>query len=61
MAILVTFPDGTNQLIPKAVRVDQTNYHEGTYDFYGEGEALLEQIDMSSGITWEVIEEPKED
>jgi hypothetical protein len=61
MTMLITYPDGSTALIPKAVRVDQTNYHEGMYDFYDEsGMVLLRQIDMSSGIKWELVAEPDE-
>jgi hypothetical protein len=58
MAMLITYPDGSTELIPKAVRVDETNYHEGMYDFYDEsGMVLLRQIDMGSGIKWELVDE----
>ncbi len=51
MAMLITYPDGSTELIPQAVRVDETNYHEGMYDFYdASGMALLRQLDMGSGI-----------
>ena len=60
MAMLITYPDGATQLIPKAQRVDTHNFHEGMYDFYDERGVLLEQISMSSGIKWEPVDEPKE-
>jgi hypothetical protein len=60
MAMRITYPDGTTRMIPGAVRVDQQNFHEGTYDFYSEGGALLEQIDMHSKISWELVDEPQE-
>jgi hypothetical protein len=60
MAMLITYPDGSTRLIPKAVRVDQQNFHEGMYDFYDDKEGgLLEQISMSSGIKWELVDEPE--
>jgi hypothetical protein len=57
MAMLVTYPDGSTELIAEAVRVDQQNFHEGMYDFYDERDNLLKQIDMGSGIKWEVVTE----
>ena len=57
MAMLVTYPDGSTELIARAVRVDQQNFHEGMYDFYDERGNLLTQIDMGSGIKWEVVAE----
>ncbi len=60
MAMLITYPDGSTRLIPKAVRVDEQNFHEGMYDFYDErGYPAGEQISMSSGITWELVDEPE--
>jgi hypothetical protein len=62
MAMLVTYPDGSTELIRRAVRVDEQNFHEGMYDFYDEsGMVLLRQIDMGSGIRWKLVEEPEED
>jgi len=58
MAMLITYPDGSTELIAEAVRVDQQNFHEGMYDFYDEGGNLLRQIDMGSGIKWELVAEP---
>lgn len=58
MAMLITYPDGSTMLIPKAIRVDEQNFHEGTYDFYDERGSLLEQIDMHSKISWEMVDEP---
>jgi hypothetical protein len=61
MAMLIIYPDGSTELIAKAVRVDQTNYHEGMYDFYdASGMVLLRQIDMGSGIKWELVDESEE-
>ncbi|MBA2733297.1 MAG: hypothetical protein H0U54_10450 [Acidobacteria bacterium] len=61
MAMLITYPDGSTKLIAKAVRVDEQNFHEGMYDFYDDKEGgLLEQISMSSGIKWELVDEPEE-
>lgn len=60
MAMLVTYPDGSTELIAEAVRVDQQNFHEGMYDFYDETGNLLTQIDMGSGIKWEVVAEPED-
>lgn len=52
-AIVVKYPDGQTEIISEAVRVDQKNFHEGTYDFYDERGNLLKQISMDSGINWE--------
>lgn len=58
MAMLVIYPDGRTELIERAVRVDEHNFHEGMYDFYDEsGMVLLRQIHMGSGIKWELVEE----
>ena len=60
MAMLITYPDGSTELIPKAARVDTQNFHEGMYDFYDEsGMVLHTQISMGSRIKWELIEEPE--
>ena len=59
MAMLITYPDGSTELIPEAVRVDQSNFHEGMFDFYDESGNLLHQIDMGSGIKWELVAEPE--
>ncbi|HWS99853.1 MAG TPA: hypothetical protein VN256_06220 [Pyrinomonadaceae bacterium] len=59
MAMLVTYPDGSTELIAEAVRVDQQNFHEGMYDFYDETGNLLRQIDMGSGIKWQLAAEPE--
>lgn len=62
MAMLVTYPDGSTEIIAKAARVDEQNFHEGMYDFYDEsGMALLRQISMSSAIKWELVDEPEAD
>jgi hypothetical protein len=60
MTMRITYPDGSTRLIAGAVRVDQQNFHEGMYDFYDSGGALLEQIDMHSQIRWELTDEPTE-
>jgi hypothetical protein len=57
MALRITYADGRVELIPKAVRVDQQNFHEGMYDFYDERGVLLRQIDMYNRITWELVDE----
>lgn len=61
MAMLVTYEDGSTELIPEAVRVDQQNFHEGMYDFYDERGTLLRQIDMHRRIKWELVDEPPQD
>ena len=58
MAMLITYPDGSTELITEAVRVDQQNFHEGMFDFYDETGNLLKQIDMGSGIKWQLVAEP---
>lgn len=57
MTMRVSYPDGTVEIIRGAVSVDSHNFHEGMYDFYDEGGALLCQIDMHSGIKWEIIDD----
>lgn len=57
MAMLISYPDGSTKLIAEAVRVDQQNFHEGMFDFYDERGNLLKQIDMGSGIKWELVPE----
>lgn len=59
MPMLITYPDGSTELIPAAARVDQQNFHEGTFDFYDVSGNLLKQIDMGSGIKWELAAEPE--
>lgn len=61
MTMRVTYPDGSVELIPEAVKVDEQNFHEGMYDFYDERGTLLRQIDMHSHITWELVDEPEND
>ncbi|HWP53699.1 MAG TPA: hypothetical protein VN476_06155 [Pyrinomonadaceae bacterium] len=56
----ITYPDGTTEIIPEAIRVDQQNFHEGMYDFYDERGNLLRQIDMHSGIKWEIDDDSDE-
>ena len=58
MAMLITYPDGSTELIAEAVRVDQQNFHEGMFDFYDETGHLLKQSDMGSGIKWQLVAEP---
>jgi len=60
MAMKITYPDGSEEIIKSATRVDEQNFHEGMYDFYDEGGNLLRQIDMGSGIKWELIRDPDE-
>ena len=57
MALKVTYPNGAIRIIPQAVRVDEQNFHEGMFDFYDENGWLIEQISMSSGIAWEIVDE----
>jgi hypothetical protein len=58
MAMLITYPDGSTEVLAEAVKVDEQNFHEGMYDFYDEAGRLLTQLPMGSGIKWEVIDEP---
>jgi hypothetical protein len=60
MSTRITYPDGTTEIISEATRVDQQNFHEGMYDFYDERGNLLRQIDMHSGIKWEIADNPDE-
>ena len=57
MTMKITYPDGSSELIPDAAKVDQQNFHEGMYDFYDERGNLLRQIDMGSGIKWEITKD----
>ena len=61
MAMRVTYPDGSVEIIARATRVDTQNFHEGMYDFYDERDTLLVQIDMHSRISWDVVDEPEGD
>jgi hypothetical protein len=54
MTMKIKYPDGSTEIIPEATRVDEQNFHEGMYDFYDERGNLLKQIDMGSGIKWEI-------
>lgn len=58
MAIQIKYEDGSVEVIPGAMRVDQQNFHEGMYDFYDASGALLRQIDMHLKLTWERVDEP---
>lgn len=60
MTMRITYPDDTSELVLGATRVDEQNFHEGMYDFYDERGALLRQIDMNSGIKWELVDEADE-
>jgi hypothetical protein len=60
MAILITYEDGSTEIIPEATRVDEQNFHEGMYDFYDERGTLLRQIDMHRQIKWELVSEPQQ-
>jgi hypothetical protein len=60
MAMRITYPDGSTEIIPEATRVDQQNFHEGMYDFYDERGNLLRQIDMHSKIKWEIADDSEE-
>jgi hypothetical protein len=60
MAMLITYEDGSTEIISDATRVDEQNFHEGMYDFYDERGVLLRQIDMNSKIKWKLIEGPLE-
>lgn len=60
MAMLITYPDGSTEVLSEAVRVDQQNFHEGMFDFYDKAGNLLAQVPMDSGIKWEAIDEATE-
>jgi hypothetical protein len=57
MAMRITYPDGSTEIITGATRVDTLNFHEGMYDFYDERGTLLLQIDMHRQIKWELVDE----
>ncbi len=61
MAMRITYPDGSTEIIAHATRVDPQNFHEGMYDFYDERGVLLVQIDMHSKISWDLVDEPEGD
>lgn len=56
MAMRITYPDGSTEILHEAVRVDQLNFHESMYDFYDEAGNLLTQIPMDSGVKWETVD-----
>ena len=58
MTMRITYPDGSTEIIPEAIRVDQQNLQEGVYDFYDKHGVLLKRIDMNSNIKWELVDEP---
>ena len=60
MTMKITYPDGSVEIITGATRVDEQNFHEGTYDFYDETGNLLRQIDMGSGIKWKIADDAEE-
>ena len=60
MNMKITYPDGSVEILVGATRVDEQNFHEGMYDFYDEGGNLLRQIDMGSGIKWELTRDTDE-
>ena len=60
MTMKITYPDESTEIIPEATRVDEQNFHEGMYDFYDERGNLLRQIDMGSGIKWEMTDDLEE-
>jgi len=60
MSMRINYPDGTTEIIPEATSVYQQNFHEGMYDFYDEHGNLLRQIDMHSGIKWEIADDSDE-
>jgi hypothetical protein len=60
MAMRITYPDGSTEIVAQATRVDTQNFHEGMYDFYDERGVLLVQIDMHSQISWDLVDEPEE-
>jgi hypothetical protein len=57
--MIITYPDGSTEIVPEASRVDAQNFHEGMYDFYDQNVVLLRQIDMHSKIKWEFVDEPE--
>jgi len=56
--MLITYEDGSTEIISDATRVDEQNFHEGMYDFYDERGTLLRQIDMHSKIKWKLLNSP---
>ena len=59
MAMLITYEDGSTEIIAEATRVDGQNFHEGMYDFYDERGTLLRQIGMHRKIKWKLVDEPE--
>jgi len=60
MTMKITYPDESTEIVNGATRVDAQNFHEGMYDFYDDRGNLLTQIDMGSGIKWEIIKDTDE-
>lgn len=55
-SIVVTYPNGTIEIISGGSRVDTQNFHEGMIDFYDERGTLLKQISMNANIEWKIID-----
>src|SRR4051812_30104851 len=53
--MILTYPDGSMEIVAGAVRVDTQNFHEGMFDFYDASGNLLKQVDMGSGVSWEEV------
>jgi len=54
-SMVLTYSDGSIEIVPGAVRVDTQNFHEGMFDFYDERGNLLKQVDMGSGMSWDEV------
>ncbi|MFS8085886.1 MAG: hypothetical protein ACMG6H_09665 [Acidobacteriota bacterium] len=60
MAMRITYPNGSTEILARVTKVDTQNFHEGMYDFYDDRGTLLIQIDMHNQIKWELVDEPDE-
>ena len=58
-SMIVTYDDGSTELIAGAATVDTQNFHEGMFDFYDNRGTLLKQISMSANIEWKIIDPTK--
>lgn len=54
----IIYENGATEIIPKAVRIDTQNFHEGMYDFYDKNGNLLKQISLFENISWELMRKP---
>jgi hypothetical protein len=61
VAIKITYEEGSIEILPEAVRVDEQNFHEGMFDFYDKDGNILKQISMFGKIRWKILNETERD